>query len=42
MIITRELLEQRKAELLADLNALSGAIQQIDWTLEKLEEEEAE
>jgi hypothetical protein len=42
MNITKELLEQRKAELAADLHALSGAIQQIDWTLEKLEEEEAE
>ena len=39
MEITRDILEQRKAELMADLNAISGALQQVDWTLEKLEEE---
>ncbi len=42
MEITRELLEQRRAELTADYNALSGALQQIDWTLAKLEEEAEE
>lgn len=40
MKITREMLEERRAQLLADLNAVSGAIQQVDWTLEKLDEEE--
>lgn len=40
MKITREMLEERRAQLLADLNAVNGAIQQVDWTLEKLDEEE--
>lgn len=40
MLLTREILEKRKAELMADYHAISGAIQQVDWTLEKLDEEE--
>lgn len=42
MQLTRELLEQRKAGLLADYHAISGAIQQVDWCLEKLDEEAEE
>lgn len=36
-MVTAAILRQRRAELTADLNAISGAIQQIDWTLERLE-----
>jgi hypothetical protein len=42
MNITKEMLEERKATLLADYHAISGALQQVDWTLEMLEQEEAE
>mgnify|MGYP000855181123 CR=1 FL=1 len=42
MNITKEMLQERKATLLADYHAIGGAIQQVDWTLEKLEEEAGE
>lgn len=39
MELTRELLEERKGQLLADYHAVSGALQDIDYWLEKLAEE---
>jgi len=35
----REALLKRKEELQADMNAIGGALQQIDWTLKELERE---
>ena len=47
--MTIEALEKRKNELkaqqsqlVANANALSGAIQQIDWTIEELKKEAAD
>lgn len=39
MELTRELLLERRASLEADSHAISGAIQQIDWSLDVLEKE---
>lgn len=36
--ITRQMIEKRKAELMADLNAISGALQDCDYWLAKLDE----
>lgn len=33
-------LEQQKSGVLADLHALDGALQQVDWSLAKLKEDE--
>lgn len=41
MELTKDMLLQRKVSLEADLHAISGAIQQIDWSLDILEQEEA-
>lgn len=41
MELTKEILLQRKASLEADMHAISGALQQIDWSLEIMEQEEA-
>lgn len=38
MELTRDLLEARRAQLLADYHALQGALQQVDWSLDKLDE----
>jgi hypothetical protein len=38
-MVTKEMLAERKATLEADMAAISGALQQIDWTLERMEEE---
>ena len=38
-MITKEQIEQRKAELMADYHALAGAIQDCDYWLEQLESE---
>ena len=40
MDITREVLEERRAALMGDMNAIGGALQNIDWLLEKLDESE--
>ncbi len=47
MELTRELLTERRTELeeqrlqtIANLNAVDGAIQQVDWSLEQLDIEE--
>jgi hypothetical protein len=37
MMIDKEMLMQRRATLEADMAAISGALQQIDWTLDRLE-----
>jgi hypothetical protein len=42
MEVTKEMLEERRDALQADMLAINGAIQQIDWTLEQLEKEDAE
>jgi hypothetical protein len=42
MEITKEKLEERKAGLLADLHAISGAIQDVDYWLEQLSISELE
>jgi hypothetical protein len=42
MELTRELLLDRRRSLEADLIALNGALQQIDWSLDKLAEPEGE
>lgn len=39
MELTKDILLERRTKLLADLNAIDGAIQQIDWTLEFFEED---
>jgi hypothetical protein len=36
--LTKEILLARRRSLEADALAINGAIQQLDWTLEKLEE----
>jgi hypothetical protein len=36
-MIDKEMLMQRRATLEADMAAISGALQQIDWTLDRLE-----
>lgn len=36
----KDTLLERKAAMQADMNALAGAMQQIDWTLKQLEDEE--
>jgi hypothetical protein len=41
MQLTKEMLLERRASLEADLIAINGAIQQVDWCLDKLEEEDA-
>lgn len=38
-MISKEQLEQRKAQLMADYHALSGAIQDCDYWLEQIESE---
>lgn len=38
MELTREMLLERRRALEADVIAINGAIQQIDWSLEVLEE----
>lgn len=40
MPITREILEQTRSQLVADLNAVSGAIQAVELLLAKLDEDE--
>lgn len=42
MEITKEMLLERRRSLEADVIALNGAIQQVDWTIDKLEEEPAD
>ena len=37
MELTRETLLERKAALLADYHVLSGALQQVDWSLDQLD-----
>ena len=39
-VLTKEMLMERRANLQADMNAIAGAIQQIDWTLEQMEHTE--
>lgn len=34
-------LEQQKSSVLADLHAIDGALQQLAWSLEQLEKEDA-
>lgn len=41
MELTKEMLLERRASLEADANAISGAIQQIDWSLAIMEQGEA-
>jgi hypothetical protein len=41
-IICATKLLERKATMQADLNAIAGALQQIDWTLAQLDEGEPE
>lgn len=38
MQITREMLEARRATLQADLHAVSGALQDVDYWLARLDE----
>lgn len=40
MELTKEMLLERKNILQADLNAINGALQQVDWSLEILEQGE--
>jgi len=40
MELTKEKLLERRASLEADAIALNGAIQQVDWSLDILEQEE--
>jgi hypothetical protein len=40
MELTKEILLQRRASLEADIIALNGAIQQVDWSLDILEQGE--
>ena len=40
-MISRELLLERRRQLEADALAISGAIQQVDWTLDKMDEGES-
>lgn len=42
MEITLDMLLDRKASLESDMLALSGAIQQLDWTIAQLNKAEAE
>jgi hypothetical protein len=49
MELTKEMLLERKTQMTADyehttadMHAISGALQQIDWDLEQLEKEDAE
>lgn len=42
MEITKEMLLERRRALEADIIALNGAIQQVDWTIDKLEEDEVD
>jgi hypothetical protein len=37
--LTKDLLLERRRSLEADSIAISGALQQVDWCLDKLEEE---
>jgi hypothetical protein len=39
MEITKDILLERRHSLEADVIAINGAIQQVDWSLNKLEEE---
>lgn len=41
MILTKDLLIERRRALEADSLAISGAIQQVDWTLDILEKEDS-
>jgi hypothetical protein len=38
----RQALLERRAEIQADMNALAGALQQIDWTLAEMDKEQGE
>ena len=40
MTITREALEKRKQSLMADMNAIGGALQDCDYWLKQLDYEE--
>lgn len=42
MEITRSMLLQRQSELLADLNAIHGALQNTEWLLRQLDADEPE
>ena len=42
MILTKDLLIERRRQLEADSLAISGAIQQVDWCLMKLDEDPIE
>lgn len=42
MILTRDMLLEQKRQLEADVYALQGAIQQVDWCLEVLSRNEEE
>jgi Fe-S-cluster containining protein len=42
MGLTREALEERRAAMQADMAALAGALQQLDWTLAQMDEPEPE
>ena len=42
MELTREMLMERRRSLEADVIAINGAIQQVDWCLDRLEAPEPE
>lgn len=40
MELTKEALQARRDSLVADYNAIGGAIQQVDWTLELMDRDD--